>query len=259
MEQFNLEKWLQDKSRKIRTREGKDVEIIYTNSPVPHHPIIGFIDKSIYTWTIDGKLIYGKEEQDKNDLFFADIEPYNPYKAAVESIDKMVDKYAPVTSNLQDFYDNVKVKCKEAMEYDKMFPQEEFVTKKQYDEDLGKAYKNADIVQFNRGMTVVLSNPHRYFHVGDTIRLKNSNEEHTITSIFNGKYYGEGCSLDIIKAADDYELVNTFSKQDEEMLNEIIDELTPYGECPDYPSERDKEYYYKRNDMIDWLKEKFQK
>ena len=74
MEQFSLEKWLQYKSRKIRTRDGKDVEIIYTNSPVPHHPIVGFIDKSIYTWTIDGKLIYGKEEQDKNDLFFTDEE-----------------------------------------------------------------------------------------------------------------------------------------------------------------------------------------
>lgn len=74
MEQFNLDTWLQDKSRKVVTREGKNVEITYTNSPVPHHPIVGFIDKSIYTWTIDGKLIYGKEEQDKNDLFFADEE-----------------------------------------------------------------------------------------------------------------------------------------------------------------------------------------
>lgn len=74
MEQFSLDKWLQDKSRKVVTREGKDVEIIHTNSPVTHHPIVGFIDKSIYTWTIDGKLIYGKKEQDKNDLFFADEE-----------------------------------------------------------------------------------------------------------------------------------------------------------------------------------------
>ena len=74
MEQFSLDKWLQDKSRKVVTRDGREVEIIHTNSPVPHHPIVGFIDKSIYTWTIDGKLIYGKEEQDKNDLFFADEE-----------------------------------------------------------------------------------------------------------------------------------------------------------------------------------------
>ena len=74
MKHFNLSEWLQDKSRKVVTREGKDVEIIHTNSPVPHHPIVGFIDKSIYTWTIDGKLIYGKKEQDENDLFFADEE-----------------------------------------------------------------------------------------------------------------------------------------------------------------------------------------
>lgn len=72
MEQFNLDTWLQDKSRKVVTKDGREVEIIHTNSPVPHHPIVGFIDKSIYTWTIDGKLIYGKEEPDKNDLFFAD-------------------------------------------------------------------------------------------------------------------------------------------------------------------------------------------
>lgn len=48
---------------------------------------------------------------------------YNPYKAVVESIAAMVEKYAPFDSNLQDFYDNVKVKCKDAKEYDKMFPQ----------------------------------------------------------------------------------------------------------------------------------------
>lgn len=74
MEKFSLDKWLQDKSRKVVTRDGREVEIIHTNSPVPHHPIVGFIDKSIYTWTIDGKLIYGKKEQDENDLFFSDEE-----------------------------------------------------------------------------------------------------------------------------------------------------------------------------------------
>ena len=213
MEPFNLDIWLQDKSRKVVTREGKDVEIIHTNSPVPNHPIVGFIDKSIYTWTIDGKLIYGKKEQDKNDLFFADNEPnepYNPYKAAVESILKMAEKYEPYfCSNLSDFLNNVKVKCKDAIEYDKLFPKEEFIPKKQYDEDLDKAYKNADKVQFNHGMDEVLNNPKKYFHVGDIIRLKNCNVEYTITSIFNGRYYGEGWSLDIIKAADFYELVST--------------------------------------------------
>lgn len=44
---------------------------------------------------------------------------YNPYKATVESIVAMVEKYAPFDANLQDFYDNVKIKCKDAVEYDK--------------------------------------------------------------------------------------------------------------------------------------------
>ena len=49
---------------------------------------------------------------------------YNPYKAVVESIAEMCKHYDKAShSGLRDFYDNVKVKCKEAKEYDKMFPQ----------------------------------------------------------------------------------------------------------------------------------------
>lgn len=64
---------------------------------------------------------------------------YNPYKAVVESIAAMVEKYAPFDSNLQDFYDNVKVKCKDAKEYDSLFPQS---TWKPSDEQMN-ALKNA--------------------------------------------------------------------------------------------------------------------
>lgn len=42
---------------------------------------------------------------------------YNPYKVTVESIAAMVEKYAK--GDLKDFYDNIKVKCKDAMEYEK--------------------------------------------------------------------------------------------------------------------------------------------
>lgn len=45
-----------------------------------------------------------------------------------------------------------------------------------------------------------------------------------------------------------------WSEKDTKILNEIIDELTPYGECPDYPSPEEQEYYYTRTSMIDWLK-----
>ena len=48
---------------------------------------------------------------------------YNPYKEVVESIAEMCEKYTSPTSNLSDFLDNVKVKCKDAKEYDSLFPQ----------------------------------------------------------------------------------------------------------------------------------------
>ena len=61
------------------------------------------------------------------DDFFAWLEKqgetsdYNPYKETVKSISTMVEKYAQFGSDLQDFYNNVKVKCKDAIEYDKTF------------------------------------------------------------------------------------------------------------------------------------------
>lgn len=209
MERFNLETWFEDKSRKVIDDDGFPVEIIKWDAN-EKCPVVYLNHNGIaYNASVDGMY----DSDPNHGLFFADEEPnepYNPYKVAVESIAEMVEKYKTYyryDSEVRDLFDNVKVKCKDAMEYDKTFPQEEFVTKKQYEEDLEQAYKNADKVQFNRGMDEILNNPQKYFHVGDTIRLKNSNVEHTITSIFNGRYYGERWSLDILKAADDYELV----------------------------------------------------
>lgn len=49
---------------------------------------------------------------------------YNPYKATVESIAEMCKHYDKAShSGLRDFYDNVKIKCKDAKEYDNIYPQ----------------------------------------------------------------------------------------------------------------------------------------
>ena len=49
---------------------------------------------------------------------------YNPYKEVVESIAEMCKHYDKAShSGLRDFYDNVKVKCKDAKEYNSLFPQ----------------------------------------------------------------------------------------------------------------------------------------
>lgn len=75
MEQFSLEKWLQDKSRKVVTRDGKEVELFYsTTSKIP---LIGKVSDSVFSvlhqYTKDG-FQCDTMNQAKNDLFFADEE-----------------------------------------------------------------------------------------------------------------------------------------------------------------------------------------
>lgn len=48
-------------------------------------------------------------------------EPYDPYKVTVESILDMFIRFDPATTDKQDFIDNIRIKCKEAVEYDKTF------------------------------------------------------------------------------------------------------------------------------------------
>ena len=77
MEQFSLEKWLQDKSRKIVTRNGKSVRIVCWDK-LGDYPIIGCIKYSddyedFETYNIDGSK-YSFNREDPNDLFFADEE-----------------------------------------------------------------------------------------------------------------------------------------------------------------------------------------
>lgn len=74
MEQFSLEKWLQNKSRKVVTRDGRPVRIVCWDK-LGHYPIIGCIkdlynDEYVETYTIDG--VCSLNYNDKNDLFFAD-------------------------------------------------------------------------------------------------------------------------------------------------------------------------------------------
>ena len=47
---------------------------------------------------------------------------------------------------------------------------------------------------------------------------------------------------------------STWSEEDEKILDDIIEEVRPFGECPDYPTDEDREYYYGHSKMIDWLK-----
>ena len=72
MEQFSLEKYLENPSRKVVTRDGREVDIYYSSTSKT--PLIGRTsDNEIYQYTKDG-FQCDTFNQAKNDLFFADEE-----------------------------------------------------------------------------------------------------------------------------------------------------------------------------------------
>lgn len=88
MEQFNLEKWLQDKSRKIVTRDGREIEILKTDFR-GYKQIIGVIKNcdnkadEVEQW--DGQENFrGMFGESKYDLFFADEEELTEFEKELE-------------------------------------------------------------------------------------------------------------------------------------------------------------------------------
>ena len=74
MEQFSLEKYLANPSRKVVTREGCPVRILCTDKKSYNEQIVGFVIGNngmefISTWTQQGKSFFNSDTP--NDLFFA--------------------------------------------------------------------------------------------------------------------------------------------------------------------------------------------
>lgn len=46
----------------------------------------------------------------------------------------------------------------------------------------------------------------------------------------------------------------SWSKEDEEMFNSIIEDVMPCGECSDYPTDEEREYFYEGNRKVEWFK-----
>ena len=74
MEQFNLEKYLANPSRKVVTRDGRPVRILCTDKKSYNEQIVGLIMGNngmefISTWTQQGKSFFNSDTP--NDLFFA--------------------------------------------------------------------------------------------------------------------------------------------------------------------------------------------
>lgn len=75
MQQFNLDKWLKDKSRKVVTRDRRNVFLSIQLCKNEYYPVIGMVegDKDVKTWTNEGINIIAVKKG-AYDLFFADEE-----------------------------------------------------------------------------------------------------------------------------------------------------------------------------------------
>jgi hypothetical protein len=80
MQQFNLSIWLQDKSRKIVTRDGRSVRIVCWDRKTTYWKIVGLVTspdgstENPFTYDVIGNESDGCLHDHKNDLFFADEE-----------------------------------------------------------------------------------------------------------------------------------------------------------------------------------------
>ena len=68
MKPFNLEEYLKNPSKKIVTRNGRNVKIHCTNYE-SSQPIIAEIEGTSYSFAIDGRF-YNDYDESRNDLFF---------------------------------------------------------------------------------------------------------------------------------------------------------------------------------------------
>ena len=46
---------------------------------------------------------------------------------------------------------------------------------------------------------------------------------------------------------------NGWSEKDIKMIDSIIEEVRPCGECPDYSTDEERDYFYKGQDRVEWL------
>ena len=76
MEQFSLEKYLANPSRKMVTRDGRNARIVSTDRRYENYPIVALvqisdncINEEVYTYTKDGE--FEAEQSTRHDLFFA--------------------------------------------------------------------------------------------------------------------------------------------------------------------------------------------
>lgn len=127
MEQFNLNKYLENPDRKLVTREGNSVRIICTDKK-GKWPIVALVykgeEEDLATYTRDGKKYIPKVEVSLNDLFFAPEKKegwINIYKYNLSSLitpgsqvyNTKEEAEAAIGSDLVDYISTIKIQWEE--------------------------------------------------------------------------------------------------------------------------------------------------
>jgi len=193
MEQFNLEKWLQDKSRKVVTRDGREVEILKTDFR-GYKQIIGVIknrdnkDDEVEQWDGQGNFrgLFGGGS--KYDLFFADE------KDELTEFEKMLqyvlECYSGHEFASESEIETLKLNAQSLLNLARKQLQPEF------EAELDKAYKTADNVQYQKGKQDVLKDLPKWKRATENKGcckhvLLLGNEERVVfaTEIYEGELY----------------------------------------------------------------------
>lgn len=139
MEQFLLEKWLENPSRKVVTRDGKEVALFGSASGNEQYPVKGMVERNptICTWTKTG-ISYCNGNPHSDDLFFADEK-----EELTEFEKEVAEAYEWAKTNEREEFVNEFAP--------KLFDLARKELQPEFDKELDKAYKTADDVQYQHG------------------------------------------------------------------------------------------------------------
>lgn len=121
MKPFNLKEYIKNPNKKIITRNGRPVKIIYTNKK-GMYPVVALIEynntyENVFAFTTDGR--YSFVETDEKDLFFAPEKKEGWINLFHDSTDNEIycSKVYPTKEKAMDsigaFYTTIKIKWEE--------------------------------------------------------------------------------------------------------------------------------------------------
>ena len=189
MEQFSLEQWLQDKSRKVVTRDGREVRIICWDRNTTYWKIVGLVTspdgstENPYTYDVNGNESDGCLHDHRNDLFFADEEKeLTEFEKVVQSI--LNEPHFQDIEAVKQFSNNLLNLARKELQ-------------PEFDKELDEAYKTRDEVVYlegyDKGHEDVLKDLPKWKKMPSGIQGNNKLEPTYLIRTDYGFYFASSC------------------------------------------------------------------